>query len=335
MRGRVQLAVIAAGSCVAVAQAQFVRPNGAAATSEFSSLYTAGNAINGSGLPVGFGPNSAHADYATNNHWTTATNQTIGQSATFTFTTPRTLGAFHMWAHRSNNIASNPDYEVTLFDLVFRNSASSTIATFSNVSALPNVAVAQTYALPRIDNVASVQFIVRATVNGNTSPFTGLAEVAFDGCIAVGTPVATVVSACRTTTVSVNAPAAVGGAAATLQWRRNGVNLVEGLNPSGITASGVDTPTLTLSNLPLNAPGSIDVIATNTCGSATSAAITPVVCYANCDCSSPSAALSPADFSCLLAKYRAADTYADCDDSGGFNPADFSCFLAKYRAGCP
>lgn len=60
------------------------------------------------------------------------------------------------------------------------------------------------------------------------------------------------------------------------------------------------------------------------------------VCYANCDGSSP-VALSPADFSCFLAKYRAGDAYANCDGSSPvvLSPADFSCFLAAYRAGCP
>lgn len=63
-------------------------------------------------------------------------------------------------------------------------------------------------------------------------------------------------------------------------------------------------------------------------------AMVPVVaCYVDCD---GSAALSPADFSCFLGKYRAGTLpYADCDGSGALSPADFSCFLAKYRAGCP
>lgn len=67
-------------------------------------------------------------------------------------------------------------------------------------------------------------------------------------------------------------------------------------------------------------------------------AIPPVVCYANCDGSSGGNVLTPADFSCFLAKYRTGDPYANCDGSSGtpgLSPADFSCFLAKYRAGCP
>lgn len=58
-------------------------------------------------------------------------------------------------------------------------------------------------------------------------------------------------------------------------------------------------------------------------------------CYANCDGNTGPAPLSPADFSCFLTKYRAGDSYADCDASSSLSPADFSCFLNKYRAGCP
>lgn len=55
-------------------------------------------------------------------------------------------------------------------------------------------------------------------------------------------------------------------------------------------------------------------------------------CYADCD---TSGSLSPADFTCFLAKYRAGGTAADCDTSGSLSPADFTCFLGKYRVGCP
>jgi hypothetical protein len=61
-------------------------------------------------------------------------------------------------------------------------------------------------------------------------------------------------------------------------------------------------------------------------------------CYANCDESTGPAQLTPADFTCFLAKFRAGDLYADCDGSAGttpLSPADFVCFLGRYRAGCP
>jgi hypothetical protein len=63
-------------------------------------------------------------------------------------------------------------------------------------------------------------------------------------------------------------------------------------------------------------------------------------CYANCDCSNAgigAAALSPADFTCFLDKFRSNDPYANCDGSTttpALSPNDFTCFLDKFRAGC-
>ncbi len=62
------------------------------------------------------------------------------------------------------------------------------------------------------------------------------------------------------------------------------------------------------------------------------------VCYANCDASTASPALTAADFVCFLAKFRAGDSYANCDGSTGspaLTAADFICFLNAFRAGCP
>jgi hypothetical protein len=60
-------------------------------------------------------------------------------------------------------------------------------------------------------------------------------------------------------------------------------------------------------------------------------------CYANCDGSTGSPALTAADFTCFLAKFRSSDSYANCDGSTGspsLTAADFTCFLAKFRGGC-
>ena len=180
------VAATVALTIAAAANASLIRPTSATATSEFSGSYVIANAINGSGLPADFGPGDSHATYTTNNHWTTRANQTIGQSATFLFDTPQDLAIFYMWAHRSNNIATNPHYAVTRFDLVFRDSASNELATLTDLVGVPNVLTAQQYDFPVVSGVSSVQFIVRATANNNSSPYTGLAEVAF-GIPAPGT----------------------------------------------------------------------------------------------------------------------------------------------------
>jgi hypothetical protein len=57
-------------------------------------------------------------------------------------------------------------------------------------------------------------------------------------------------------------------------------------------------------------------------------------CYANCDGSSGSPALTANDFSCFLNKYANNDAYANCDGVGGLTANDFSCFLNRYANGC-
>ncbi len=122
------------------------------------------------------------------------------------------------------------------------------------------------------------------------------------------------------------------------QWRRAGVPLVDGPTGSGSTISGSATPTLTLTGLGASDQASYDVLVTNACGTAASASALLTFCYANCDCSSGTPALSAADFSCFLTRFRAGDPYANCDGSTGtpsLTAADFSCFLSAFRAGCP
>jgi len=61
-------------------------------------------------------------------------------------------------------------------------------------------------------------------------------------------------------------------------------------------------------------------------------------CYANCDGSTGSPALTASDFTCFLTKFRANDSAANCDGSTGspsLTASDFTCFLTKFRAGCP
>ena len=63
-----------------------------------------------------------------------------------------------------------------------------------------------------------------------------------------------------------------------------------------------------------------------------------VSCYANCDGSTGTPALSANDFQCFLNKFAQADPYANCDQSTG-TPAltanDFQCFLNAFAGGCP
>ena len=282
--GRVRAAALAGAvlgaGCGSIAQAQLIRPNSATATSEFSALYDIGNVIDGSGLPANFTPADAHANYTTNNHWTTRSGQTIGQSATFTFDTSQTIGGFYMWNHRSNGIAANSFYEVVRFDLVLRdgpNGSGNVLANLTNIDALPNVAVAQTFAFDPRSNVRSIQFIVRATENNNASPFTGLAEVAFTPCVAPERLALNAGPVCRSIPLTVSASAVASGTV-TYQWRRNGTPIDPIVNPSAVTA----TLSLPAIEPGLGLEGTYDCVITNACGSATSPSL--VVAIPTCDC---------------------------------------------------
>ena len=262
--GLVVVASVGMGA-VGTAFGQLIRPDGASATSVFSSGYVAANMINGSGLPANFTVNDAHATYVSGNHWTTQAGRTIGESATFTFNLPTTIGGFHMWAHRSNNIASNPNYAVTRFDLVLRDGGGAVLGTYANLVGQSGVATAQTYGFPVTAGVRSVQFIVRATVNGNVSPYTGLAEVAFAPCVAATVSDPADVSVCPQGDAVFQVQAS-GSGPFTYQWRRDGVPINVNTNASAATS------TLVLASVGFGGEGVVDCVVTGACGTDTSAA---------------------------------------------------------------
>jgi hypothetical protein len=61
-------------------------------------------------------------------------------------------------------------------------------------------------------------------------------------------------------------------------------------------------------------------------------------CYANCDGSTGTPALSAADLTCFLKRFAAGEAWANCDGSTAppvLNAADVACFLTKLAEGCP
>ncbi len=139
---------VAATVFAGVAHGRLFQPDSATATSTFSGSYDIGNTIDGSGLPLNFGPGDGHATYVTNNHWTTAAGalNAGNAAASFFFDAPVTIGTFHMWNHRSNGVAADPGYAVTLFNLRLFDAANNELFSLLNQSATPNVAVAQSFA---------------------------------------------------------------------------------------------------------------------------------------------------------------------------------------------
>jgi sugar lactone lactonase YvrE len=93
--------------------------------------------------------------------------------------------------------------------------------------------------------------------------------------VRAGSPLApAIVSASDSVAVMIGGSAtfsasATGYPAPALQWRKNGVNLVNGANVSGATGT-----TLTISNVQAGDAGAYDLVATNSVGSATSAVAT-------------------------------------------------------------
>jgi hypothetical protein len=292
------LTLLAGLAVSAQASAQLIRPDSATANSEFSSSYLATNTINGSGLPANFALTDAHANYTTNNHWTTAAGATPGRFITWTFNTPRLLGGIHLWNHRSNNIASNANYEIVLYDLVLfdgPNGTGNTLATFPNRPLLPDTAIAQTSAFPATAGVRSVRLIVRETQNNNSSPFTGLAEVAFAECLGTSTA-PSVASANMCFTGSATLTAQVSGSGPftySWQWRPEGRLTWYPLTDGVVIDPETNTPVFTASVTITNSVGTsqavsggrreIQVTVTSPCmGPLTSN--TAVLDISNCNC---------------------------------------------------
>jgi hypothetical protein len=67
-------------------------------------------------------------------------------------------------------------------------------------------------------------------------------------------------------------------------------------------------------------------------------AVSPIVCYANCDQSTAQPVLDVADFACFLNQFAAGHCYANCDGSTNaptLTVGDFGCFINRFATGCP
>lgn len=173
-------ATYALSAFIGAANAAFVQPDTATASSEFNADFAAVHTINGSGLPVGYDETSAHANYANGNHWTTrGSNPAVNEFIEWGFSSDQTLYGMYVWNHRSNVISVNPNYDVTLFDLTLFDALNNVLLHLDDVSLTPDSDLAQTFAFTGpINNVRRVLFDVEQTQG--SSFYTGLAEVGFE-----------------------------------------------------------------------------------------------------------------------------------------------------------
>jgi len=333
----IRACVLAGFTCaahLAAADGPMIRPDTATATSAFNGSYAITHAISGAGLPAGFTPASEHAVYATNNHWTTANGKTIGESATFSFATTKTIGGFYMWCHQSarggGGLANNPYYCATLFDLELLDASNGVLATRTGLMATPDVPVAQIYGFEAVQNVRAVRFIVRATANGNISPYTGLAEVAFTSC--VSPIVASPGNKGICPGGSIEFTAAVNGTPPfSYQWRFNG-NPIDPLVNSSATK-----PTLEITNVRDEVAGTYDCVVTGPCSSGISPGATLSVCTSDLTCDGQ---VDDSDFQLFVFAYNTLDCVdptmplgcpADLNEDGVVDDADFVIFIAAYN----
>lgn len=172
------IGTIVAGSAVA-AQPVLFQPDSATAGSEFSASYDIGNAIDGSGLTLPLCLTQGHATYTTHNHWTTKAGALNAGTAfaDFVFADGATVGSFILWNHRSDGVAADPGYAVTLFDLELFDEAGGLLHALRSQPAVPGVSAAQTFSFAPVDHVHHAKLTI---LDNNGSPnYTGVAEVAF------------------------------------------------------------------------------------------------------------------------------------------------------------
>jgi Zn-dependent metalloprotease len=151
-------------------------------------------------------------------------------------------------------------------------------------------------------------------------------------------PVITQPPAPQTTTDGGNASfsvTALGQATLTYQWRRSGVDLTDGPSIGGGVISGATSASLTITGLGIADAADYDVVVTNSCGPATSAAAALTVNPACPTMRDAAHALFAADIFDFLAAYFAADPRADFNQSGVVSVQDIFDYLAAYFAGCP
>ncbi|MFO0856913.1 MAG: immunoglobulin domain-containing protein [Phycisphaerales bacterium] len=134
----------------------------------------------------------------------------------------------------------------------------------------------------------------------------------------------------------------------TYQWRRNGVNVSNGTQPSGAVYAGATSPTLTITDVTQFEQGSYDVAVTASCASIVSNAVpvdvvgaSPFPCD-NIDFNNDCSAFDPTDIDAFLSVYSEGPCIPDTatcndidfnNDTSIFDPQDIDAYLSVYSEG--
>ncbi len=160
--------------------------------------------------------------------------------------------------------------------------------------------------------------------------------------------VAAVASAFCTGDVATLSVQAGGVGTITYQWRRNGVDIANGPQPSGAVYAGATGPTLTITDVTQLEAGQYDVEVTASCASIVSNAVSVDVVGAspfpcdNIDFNNDCSAFDPSDIDAFLSVYSEGPcipetaTCNDIDfnnDTSIFDPADIDSYLSVYSEG--
>jgi hypothetical protein len=125
---------------------------------------------------------------------------------------------------------------------------------------------------------------------------------------------------------------ASGGTDRSYQWRREGVDLTDGVTPFGSAIVGSETPTLTVSDVRTGDAGRFDCVVTNGCGPTTSRwARLDVVCVADFD---RDGAVDTRDVVAFLNAWVGGDASADLNGDGHVDTRDVVAFLNLWTPGC-
>ncbi|MBY0111443.1 MAG: hypothetical protein K2Y21_01375 [Phycisphaerales bacterium] len=129
---------------------------------------------------------------------------------------------------------------------------------------------------------------------------------------------------------------AIGAGTLTYQWRRNGVNMVDGPLASGALVAGANTANMIIAGFNYADEGTYDVVITGDCGGVVSGTATVLICASDLNCDN---VVNDGDFSVFAPAYDLLDCLdpampfgcpSDINRDGFVDDLDFTIFVQAY-----